>query len=153
MSQRAGSALTDERHGNISLNNEQHFFTFTERRNFIRKKLSKALEGGVNCAFCYVETLREDEMKASKTTTPFLKTAACPASTTLLSFRCQTLSAEAEVLVTDHLKVCDFCSAELTLLAHGQSAPSIHKTPEIPMNLRILAESILSHGFSRTKTD
>ena len=24
---------------------------------------------------------------------------------------------------------------------------SIHKTPEIPMNLRILAESILSHGF------
>jgi hypothetical protein len=93
-------------------------------------------------------------MKASKTTTPFLKTAACPASATLLSFRCKTLSTEAEMLVTDHLRVCDFCNAELPLLAHHQSAPSTaSKTPEIPMNLRILAESILSHGFSRMNTD
>ena len=53
-------------------------------------------------------------MKASKSTTPFRKTAACPASATLLSFRCQTLSAEAEMLVTDHLRVCDFCNAELS---------------------------------------
>ncbi|HEU4932683.1 MAG TPA: hypothetical protein VFT48_11415 [Pyrinomonadaceae bacterium] len=92
-------------------------------------------------------------MKASKTTTPFLKTAACPASATLLSFRGKTLSAKALKLVTDHLKVCDFCNAELPLLAHHQSVPGTHKTPEIPMNLRILAESILSHGFSRMKTD
>lgn len=92
-------------------------------------------------------------MKASKTTTPFLKTAACPASATLLSFHVKTLSAEAEKLVTDHLKVCDFCNAELPLLAHHQSALSFHKTPEIPMNLRILAESILSRGLSRMKTD
>jgi len=28
MRQIAGSALTDRRHGNISLNNEQHLFTF-----------------------------------------------------------------------------------------------------------------------------
>lgn len=92
-------------------------------------------------------------MKASKTTTPFLKTAACPASATLLSFQAKTLSVEAETLVTRHLRACDFCNAELTLLAHHQPALSIHKTPEIPMNLRILAESILSHGFSRMKTD
>ena len=84
-------------------------------------------------------------MKASKTTKPFLKTAACPASATLLSFRCQNLSGEAEKLVTEHLKVCDFCSAELPLLAHDQDAVSNQKTPEIPMNLRILAESILCH--------
>ena len=83
-------------------------------------------------------------MKASKTTTPFLKTAACPASATLLSFRAKTLSAEAEMLVTVHLRVCDFCNAELPLLAHHPPASSIHKTPEIPMNLRILAESILA---------
>lgn len=56
MRQRAGSALTDERHGNISLNNEQHLFTSIEMYKFARKKLWKALEGGVNCAFCYVET-------------------------------------------------------------------------------------------------
>lgn len=85
-------------------------------------------------------------MKASKTITQFLKTAACPASATLLSFRGRTLSAEAEMLVKDHLKICDFCNAELPLLAHHQSTQSIHKTPEIPMNLRILAESILSRG-------
>jgi len=84
-------------------------------------------------------------MKASRTTIPFLKTAACPASATLLSFRHQTLSVEGETLVTDHLKVCDFCNAELVLLAHDQSPLHTFKTPEIPMNLRILAESILSH--------
>ena len=89
--------------------------------------------------------LRDDRMMASKTTTPFLKTAACPASATLLSFRSKTLSGEAETLVTDHLKMCDFCSAELPLLAHHQPATTLQKTPEIPMNLRILAESILSH--------
>jgi hypothetical protein len=84
-------------------------------------------------------------MKASKTTIPFLKTVACPASATLLSFRGKALSVEAEKLVTDHLKVCDFCNAELPLLAHHQSvATTISKTPEIPMNLRILAESILA---------
>jgi hypothetical protein len=83
-------------------------------------------------------------MKASNTTTPFLKTAACPASATLLSFRSQTVSAEVEMLVTEHLKLCDFCNAELPLLAHHEGAPtSSTKAPEIPMDLRILAESIL----------
>ena len=84
-------------------------------------------------------------MMASKTTTAFLKTAACPASATLLSFGSKTLSAEAETLVTAHLKVCDFCNAELPLLAHVDSMGTPSKTPEIPMDLRILAESILSH--------
>ncbi len=89
--------------------------------------------------------LREDGMKASKTTTAFLKTAACPASATLLSFRAQTLAAEAEMLVTDHLRVCDFCNAELPLLAHHQPLVNAAKAPEIPKNLRVLAESILCH--------
>ncbi len=93
-------------------------------------------------------------MTASKTTNPFLKTAACPASATLLSFRSRTLSTEAESIVTVHLRVCDFCNAELPLLAHHQYASSVsQKAPEIPMNLRILAESILSHGLVRMKTD
>ncbi|HET6979227.1 MAG TPA: hypothetical protein VFI24_23045 [Pyrinomonadaceae bacterium] len=92
-------------------------------------------------------------MRASRTTIPFLKTAACPASATLLSFRYETLSVEAETIVSDHLKVCDFCNAEVKLLAHHQPALNNQKTPEIPMNLRILAESILSHGFERMKTD
>lgn len=90
-------------------------------------------------------------MTASRTTIPFLKTAACPASATLISFRCKTLSVEAETLITDHLKVCDFCNAELPLLAHDQPLLNTDRTPEIPMNLRILAESILSHGFAPIK--
>lgn len=84
-------------------------------------------------------------MKTSTRTLPFLKTAACPASATLLSFRSDRLSAGAAVLVKDHLEVCDFCSAELPLLAHHTAAAERGiRTPEIPLDLRILAESILS---------
>lgn len=84
-------------------------------------------------------------MKTSTRTSPFLKTAACPASATLLSFRSQSLSAEATDVVKDHLEVCDFCSAELPLLAHHQAGAERRlKTPEIPLDLRILAESILA---------
>ena len=120
---------------------------------YLGKSWGKLWKEGVIVHFVTLN-LREDEMKASKTTTPFLKTAACPASATLLSFRCETLAVEAQTIVTDHLKVCDFCSAEMTLLAHHQPLLNgLNKTPEIPMNLRILAESILSHGFEPVKTD
>jgi hypothetical protein len=84
-------------------------------------------------------------MKTSTRTLPFLKTAACPASATLLSFRGGSLSAGAAVHVKDHLEVCDFCSAELPLLAHhAAGADRGIRTPEIPLDLRILAESILA---------
>jgi hypothetical protein len=83
-------------------------------------------------------------MRTSTRTSPFLKTAACPASATLLSFYSDKLSAAAAVLVKDHLEVCDFCSAELPLLAHYK-AERRFKAPEIPLDLRILAESILGH--------
>ena len=84
-------------------------------------------------------------MKTSTRTLPFLKTAACPASATLLSFRSQGLSAKATGLVKEHLEVCDFCSAELPLLAHHKAGAERRlKAPEIPLDLRILAESILA---------
>ncbi len=83
-------------------------------------------------------------MKTSTRTLPFLKTAACPASATLLSFRTGGLSAGTAVLVKGHLEECDFCSAELPLLAHHSAAERGLKAPEIPLDLRILAESILS---------
>jgi hypothetical protein len=83
-------------------------------------------------------------MKVATTTLAFRKTAACPASATLLSFRSNSLSANIAVDIKQHLELCDFCSAELPLLAHHQPAVRRrHKAPEIPMNLRILAESIL----------
>ena len=85
-------------------------------------------------------------MKTSKATLPFRKTAACPASATLVSFRCQNLPAETAVIVREHLKDCDFCCAELRLLAHHEPVIGKSPVPEIPMNLRILAESILNRG-------
>lgn len=83
-------------------------------------------------------------MKASRAL-PFRKTAACPASATLLSYSANALQANAAARVKKHLEICDFCSAELPLLAqHRPVTDPVEKVPEIPMNLRILAESILS---------
>ena len=74
----------------------------------------------------------------------FRKTAACPTSTTLLSFRAERLSPMIGTLVRQHLESCEFCSAELPLLAHHRAdRKRTLKPPEIPINLRILAESIL----------
>jgi len=86
-------------------------------------------------------------MKGLKKTIPFRKTAACPSSKTLLYFRAEKLSAEISTLVRYHLHSCDFCQAEVVLLGHHErKAKQGVKTPDIPMNLRILAESILFHG-------
>jgi hypothetical protein len=82
-------------------------------------------------------------MKRSQRQLTFRKTAACPASTTLLSFRAEKLSPVVGTLVRQHLESCEFCSAELPLLAHHRAERNTPKTPEIPTNLRILAESIL----------
>ena len=82
-------------------------------------------------------------MKASTERLEFRKTAACPASATLLSFLCNNLPAEAGTGVKEHLEDCDFCSAEVRLLAHHEPSTGAFKTPELPMDLRILAESIL----------
>lgn len=85
-------------------------------------------------------------MKGQTKTIPFRKTTACPSSTTLLSLRAGKLSVETRTLVICHLGDCDFCNAELTLLAHHRRIKTHGKVPEIPMNLRILAESILNRS-------
>ncbi len=74
----------------------------------------------------------------------FTKTVACPSSRILLSFRLNALSPEIRTLVKHHLASCEFCGAEIPLLSHYQE-PSREdsKAPEIPINLRILAESLL----------
>ena len=83
-------------------------------------------------------------MKTSVRTAPFLKTAACPASATLLSFRAGSLSTKASTRVREHLEACDFCNAESRLLAHHKTGRKGSKAPEMPIDLRILAESILN---------
>jgi hypothetical protein len=74
----------------------------------------------------------------------FSKTIACPSSNILLSFHFQALSPEIMTLVRHHLAACDFCCAEVPLLAHYQRPLKGEcKPPDIPINLRILAESLL----------
>jgi len=84
--------------------------------------------------------------------TLFLKTAACPASRTLLSLRGDTLSKKATTQVTEHLESCDFCNAERQLLAHHKVSRKGFKAPEIPINLRILAEALIRE-FPRKSVD
>ena len=85
-------------------------------------------------------------MKASSENV-FRKTLACPSSTLLLAFRSAALSPEVENLVNKHLSNCDFCTAELSLLGHHQPPEKrSRKIPELPINLRILAESLLSQS-------
>jgi hypothetical protein len=60
-----------------------------------------------------------------------------------LSYRAEKLSRKLAATVKRHLGVCEFCNAELPLLAHHKPERRGGRTPEIPMNLRILAESIL----------
>lgn len=85
----------------------------------------------------------------------FRKSMACPSSKLLLSYVSDNLSVEVSLLVKAHLAGCDFCEAELKLLSHHQATvKKSAKTPELPINLRILAESILSQNkkFGKKKS-
>ena len=87
-------------------------------------------------------------MKASSVKS-FSKKLACPSSNLLLSFQRQALAPEINFLVKHHLAGCDFCYCEIPLLAFytlplkGECRP-----PELPINLRVLAESILGQDKS-----
>ena len=77
----------------------------------------------------------------------FQKEVACPSSNLLLSFLAAALSTDVATLVKTHLAGCEFCSAELMLLTHHrQLGKPPKKTPDLPINLRILAESLMSQS-------
>src|SRR6266446_5626314 len=79
----------------------------------------------------------------SSTAKSFSKKLACPSSNLLLSFSSQTLAPEINFLVKQHLATCEFCYCEIPLLSF-YTAPLKGETrvPELPINLRVLAESI-----------
>lgn len=88
-------------------------------------------------------------MKASSVKS-FSKKPACPSSNLLLSFRRQALAREINFLIKHHLASCDFCYCELPLLAfHTLPRKGECRTPELPINLRVLAESILGRDRLR----
>jgi len=70
----------------------------------------------------------------------------------LLMLNRDSLRASAEASVRDHLKSCDFCSAEFQLLAlHSSDLEIENAAAEMPNSLRLLAESILN-GPNRLDT-
>lgn len=74
----------------------------------------------------------------------FRKKLACPSSNLLLSFRRQVLAREINFLIQHHLVSCDFCYCEIPLLAYYKAPQKGEvRAPELPINLRVLAESIL----------
>ena len=83
----------------------------------------------------------------------FSKRLACPSSNLLLSFRRQILAREINFLIRHHLAGCDFCYCEVPLLAF-YTAPQKGeiRTPELPINMRLLAESILGRDKSDRPT-
>lgn len=76
---------------------------------------------------------------SSTRTGKFAKTVECPSTEELL----ETQQRHASESVLSHLKVCEFCAAEAHMLSrHQPSAPS-YAPPEMPGNLRLLAECLL----------
>ena len=87
-------------------------------------------------------------MKASSIKS-FSKKLACPSSNLLLSFQHQALAPEINFLVKHHLAGCDFCYCEIPLLKFYQQPLKGECRPaELPINLRVLAESILGQDKS-----
>jgi hypothetical protein len=87
-------------------------------------------------------------MKASSAKS-FSKKLACPSSNLLLSFHYQALAPEINFLVKHHLAGCDFCYCEIPLLAfYTQPLKGECRPPDLPINLRLLAESILGQDKS-----
>ena len=84
----------------------------------------------------------------------FSKKLACPSSNLLLSFRRQALAREINSLIKHHLESCDFCYCELPLLAfYTPPRKGERRPPELPINLRVLAESILGRDRSEKVVD
>jgi hypothetical protein len=75
----------------------------------------------------------------------FCKQASCPSAETLLTYRSYGLATTADEHITEHLAACDFCCAELQLLAEWPQADEGETfATEIPLSLRRLAEEILA---------
>jgi hypothetical protein len=84
----------------------------------------------------------------------FSKKLACPSSNLLLSFQNQALAPEINFLVKHHLAVCDFCYCEIPLLAfYTPPLKGEGRAPDLPINLRVLAESILGQDRSAKVVD
>jgi hypothetical protein len=82
-------------------------------------------------------------MKISNVTA-FCKLPTCPSAEVLLAFSSQSLDTAKYRSVFEHLGRCEFCCAEFHMLAdHPFEADRECPFDEIPIHLKLLAESIL----------
>lgn len=85
--------------------------------------------------------------------TSFCKQASCPSAETLLRYQTLELETAQTALVGAHLADCDFCCAELQLLAECPQADEWEtQAVEIPPPLRRLAEEILTGSLLTAET-
>jgi hypothetical protein len=83
----------------------------------------------------------------------FCKQASCPSAETLLTYRAFGLEANVDTHIAEHLAACDFCCAELQLLAeYTQADEGETLVTEIPLSLRRLAEEILTGSLLTAET-
>lgn len=83
----------------------------------------------------------------SSTALQFSKQLDCPSAVLLVSFNRRELAPETDVAVKLHLDTCDFCACERPLLTfYTKPRAGECRVPELPKNLRVLAESILGQG-------
>lgn len=78
----------------------------------------------------------------------FRKTLACPSDHDLLAFHLANLPQEQVTMVSDHLRQCDFCAAELQLLESFPQADlcCCDESATLPAPLRRLAEALIGRG-------
>ena len=85
---------------------------------------------------------------SSMTVSGFCKQVACPSAEILLQYHLTRLGFDEKAWVISHLEACDFCCAELQLLAsHPAQDESFAETLDVPLPLRRLAEAILGGGI------
>jgi len=90
-------------------------------------------------------------MPLTEHTVLFCKRVACPSSRTLLAYRQSRLTPSECSHISRHLAACDFCSAELQLLGLHREDREDYVLPDMPAELRILAERLLGpskHTFA-----
>jgi hypothetical protein len=76
----------------------------------------------------------------------FYKGRSCPSSQSLLAYYRAVLPVYQLNRVEVHLKACDFCNAELQLLARHQNYFADSPVDEMPAQLRRLAERVLNQS-------
>ncbi len=87
----------------------------------------------------------------SASTVHFCKRKTCPPAERLLAYHTGTLASEEECETLHHLAQCDFCDAEIALLAKCPPATDevCNKNVEMPASLILLAKALLQDKARR----